>query len=286
MSRMSQQISNFINIKKSAFVNQWLKTSSTTASEVDKSKLDHSISDARNALLALQKKDGHWCFPLEADCTIPAEYILMMHFMDEVDIVLENKLARFIREQQDMTHGGWALYYGGAFDQSCSIKAYYALKLVGDSPDTPHMVRARSAILAHGGAARANVFTRLLLAMYSQIPWRGVPFVPAEIILFPRWFLFHLSKVAYWSRTVMIPLSILCSLKAKAANPRNIHVRELFTVPPEEEQDYFPVRTPLNRFFLYMERFGSKLEPLIPAFVRKKALHRAKQWMVERLNGQ
>ncbi len=286
MSRMSQQVFDFINIKKTALMGQWLKSSNLTIDEVNTSKLNNAISSARNTLFALQEKDGHWCFPLEADCTIPAEYILMMHFMDEVDIILENKLARFIREQQDMTHGGWALYYGGAFDQSGSIKAYYALKLVGDSPDAPHMVRARSAILAHGGAARANVFTRLMLAMYSQIPWRGVPFVPAEIILFPRWFFFHLSKVAYWSRTVMIPLSILCSLKAKAVNPRNIHVRELFTIPPEEEQDYFPVRTPLNRFFLYMERFGSKLEPLIPSFVRKKALHRAEQWVIERLNGE
>ncbi|WP_430229639.1 squalene--hopene cyclase [Nitrosomonas communis] len=265
---------------------QWLKSGNLTIDEMNTSKLNNAISSARNALYSVQEKNGHWCFPLEADCTIPAEYILMMHFMDEVDTVLEYKLARFIREQQNMTHGGWALYYGGAFDLSCSIKAYYALKLVGDSSDAPHMVRARSAILSHGGAARANVFTRLLLAMYGQIPWRGVPFVPAEIILFPRWFLFHLSKVAYWSRTVMIPLSILCSLKAKAANPRNIHVRELFTVPPEEEQDYFPVRTPLNRFFLYMERLGSKLEPLIPTFVRKKALHRAEQWVIERLNGE
>ncbi|SFI28082.1 squalene-hopene/tetraprenyl-beta-curcumene cyclase [Nitrosomonas sp. Nm34] len=286
MSRMSQQVFAFINIKRTALMGQWLKSGNLTIDEMNTSKLNNAISSARNALYSVQEKNGHWCFPLEADCTIPAEYILMMHFMDEVDTVLEHKLARFIREQQDMTHGGWALYYGGAFDQSCSVKAYYALKLVGDFPDAPHMVRARSAILAHGGAARANVFTRLLLAMYGQIPWRGVPFVPAEIILFPRWFLFHLSKVAYWSRTVMIPLSILCSLKARAANPRNIDVRELFTVPPEEEQDYFPVRTPLNRFFLYMERLGSKLEPLIPTFVRKKALHRAEQWVIERLNGE
>lgn len=286
MSRMSQQIFDFINIKKTALMSQWVKPGSTPVDIVDESKLGHAISAARNALLALQKKDGHWCFPLEADCTIPAEYILMMHFMDEVDIALENKLARFIREQQDMTHGGWSLYYGGAFDQSCSVKAYYALKLVGDAADAPHMVRARSAILAHGGAARANVFTRLLLAMYRQIPWRGVPFVPAEIILFPRWFPFHLRKVAYWSRAVMIPLSILCSLKARAANPRNIHVRELFTVPPEEERDYFPIRTPLNRVLLYLERVGSWLEPLIPSFVRKVALRRAEQWMIERLNGE
>jgi len=241
---------------------------------------------ARKALLSLQKEDGHWCFPLEADCTIPAEYVLMMHFMNEVDVELEGRIARFIREKQDPEHGGWPLYYGGHFDLSCTVKAYYALKIAGDSPDAPHMARARTAILNHGGAARANVFTRILLAMYGQLPWRGTPFVPVEIILLPRWFPFHLSKVSYWSRAVTVPLSIVCSLKARAANPRNVHIRELFTVPPEEERNYFSVRTRLNRMFLVIERIGSLLEPFVPQALRRLALRRAERWVVERLNGE
>jgi squalene-hopene/tetraprenyl-beta-curcumene cyclase len=247
---------------------------------------EDGLAAARKALVALQKEDGHWCFPLEADCTIPAEYVLMMHFMDEVDVELERRIARFIREKQDLKHGGWPLYYGGHFDLSCTVKAYYALKIAGDSPDAPHMARARAAILDHGGAARANVFTRLLLAMYGQIPWRGVPFVPVEIILLPKWFPFHLSKVSYWSRAVTVPLSILCSLKARAANPRNVHIRELFTVAPEEERNYFPAGTPLNRLLLRIERTASLFEPFIPKVLRRHALRRAESWVIERLNGE
>lgn len=249
------------------------------------SLLAERLASARDAMRSLQKEDGHWCFPLEADCTIPAEYILMMHFMDEVDRDLEVRIARFIREKQDPNHGGWPLYYGGDFDLSCTVKAYYALKIVGDSADAPHMARARAAILEHGGAARANVFTRILLAMYGQLPWRGVPFVPVEIILLPKWFPFHISKVAYWSRTVMVPLSILCSFKARAANPRGTGIRELFTVPPEEERNYFPVRTSLNRLFLAIERTLARFERFIPQALRRIAVKRAEQWMIERLNG-
>ncbi len=106
--------------------------------------LEDGLAAARNALLSTQKEDGHWCFPLEADCTIPAEYVLMMHFMDDVDVDLEVRIARFIREKQDSGHGGWPLYYGGDFDLSCTVKAYYALKIVGDAPDAPHMKRAQS----------------------------------------------------------------------------------------------------------------------------------------------
>ncbi len=252
----------------------------------DAAALENGFAAARKALLSLQKQDGHWCFPLEADCTIPSEYVLMMHFMDDVDTGLEVRLARFIREQQDTEHGGWALYYGGHFDLSCTIKAYYALKIVGDLPDAPHMVRARTAILAHGGAARANSFTRILLAMWGQLPWRGVPFMPVEIILLPSWFPFHLSKIAYWSRTVTVPLTILYSLKVQSANPRKVNIPELFTVPAEDERDYFPVRSTLNRIFLIVERTARLFEPLIPNALRRVALRRAESWVVERLNGE
>ncbi len=255
--------------------------------EIDRHELEEKFTQARNAILSLQNPDGHWCFPLEADCTIPAEYILMMHFMDEIDVILENKIARFLRDKQDMSHGGWPLYYGGAFDISCTIKSYYALKLAGDSPDAAHMVRAREAIHHHGGAAKANVFTRLLLAMYDQIPWRAVPVVPSELALLPSWFPFHISKVSYWSRTVMIPLSILCTLKAKAINPRQVNIRELFIVPPEEEKNYFPkADTFLKRIFMLVERLLSKVEPHLPQSIRQYSIRRAERWTLERLNGE
>jgi squalene-hopene/tetraprenyl-beta-curcumene cyclase len=247
-------------------------------------KLEESILRAREALLALQHPDGYWCFELEADCTIPAEYILMMHYMDEIDEGLQAKMAVYLRRRQG-DHGGWPLFYGGKFDMSCSVKAYYALKLAGDRIDAPHMVKAREAILAHGGAARSNVFTRMTLALFGQLPWRGVPFTPVEIILLPRWFLFHRSKVSYWSRTVMVPLSILCSLKPKAKNPKQIHVRELFTNPPEKETDYFPVQSRLNYLFLQLDKVGRFLEPFIPKSIRRRAVKRAEEWFVERLNG-
>ena len=246
--------------------------------------LDRGIARARDALLSDQHAEGYWCYELEADCTIPAEYILMMHFMDEIDPDLQARLARYLRRHQNEA-GGWPLFHGGDCDLSCSVKAYYALKLAGDPPDAPHMRRARDYILSAGGAARANVFTRIALAQFGQVPWRAVPVMPVEIMLFPRWFPFHLSKVAYWSRTVMVPLLILCSLKRMARNPTGIGVRELFVTPPEEEKHYFPVRSRLNRFMIMLDALGRRLEPFIPKWIRKRAIARAEAWFVARLNG-
>jgi squalene-hopene/tetraprenyl-beta-curcumene cyclase len=248
-------------------------------------RVDRSIDLARDALKSLQHADGHWCFELEADCTIPSEYILMMHFMDEIEATLQRKLAAYVRARQN-EEGGWPLYYAGATDISCTVKAYYALKLAGDDPDAPHMKRAREVILTRGGAARANVFTRIMLAQFRQIPWRGVPFIPVEIMSLPKWFFFHIDKVSYWSRTVMVPLFILTTLRAHAKNPKGIGVQELFTVPPEEERNYFPVRSMRNRLYRLVEQTACRLQGLIPSSMRERALRKAEAWFIERLNGE
>jgi squalene-hopene/tetraprenyl-beta-curcumene cyclase len=248
------------------------------------SALERAIAAARDALIGAQSAEGHWVFELEADCTIPAEYIMMMHFLDEIDTALETKLAAYLRSRQ-AAHGGWPLYHGGELDLSASVKTYYALKLAGDDPEAAHMVRARKAILERGGAARTNVFTRIALALFGQIPWRGVPYIPVEIVLLPRWFPFHALKVSYWSRTVMVPLFVLTTLKPRAVNPRGIGIEELFSTPPHEERHYFRRAGLLNRVFLGLDRLGRSLDPLIPRALRKRAIERAHGWVLERLNG-
>src|SRR5262249_9516736 len=158
---------------------------------------------------------------LEADATIPAEYIMFEHYLDEIDPEAERKIANYLRETQG-EHGGWQLFHRGDFNINASVKAYYALKLAGDDPQLPHMQKARAAILAHGGAATCNVFARTALALFGQVPWRAVPTMPVEIMLLPRWFPFHLDKVSYWSRTVIVPLLVLMALRPQARNPRGI----------------------------------------------------------------
>ena len=118
--------------------------------------------------------------------------------------------------------GGWPLFHEGPSHVSASVKGYFALKMIGTPVDAPHMARARAWILSQGGAANSNVFTRNLLALYGAIPWRGVPVMPVEIMLLPRWFPFHLDKISYWARTVLVPLTVLNALKPRARNPKGV----------------------------------------------------------------
>ncbi|MGR9072085.1 MAG: squalene--hopene cyclase [Gammaproteobacteria bacterium] len=247
--------------------------------------LDQAIKNAQQRLLDLQSIEGYWVFELEADCTIPSEYILMMHYLGEIDVPLQNKIANYLRSKQS-ADGSFPLFTGGPGDISCSVKVYYALKLAGDAIDAPHMTKLRNYILGCGGAARANVFTRIALAMFEQVPWRGVPYIPVEIMLLPKWFPFHIDKVSYWSRTTMVPLFILCTFKATAQNPDRVDIPELFVTPPDEEQNYFPDRSLLNKFFLGMDKLGRMTRRFYPKKMTDLAVRKALEWFTERLNGE
>jgi squalene-hopene/tetraprenyl-beta-curcumene cyclase len=253
------------------------------------STIDRSIDAATDALLGLQRPDGHWVFELEADATIPAEYVLLRHYLAEpVDVPLETRIGAYLRRTQG-EHGGWPLFHDGAFDMSASVKAYFGLKMIGDAIDAPHMVRAREAIRSRGGASRANVFTRLMLALFGFIPWRAVPVMPVEIMLLPTWFPFHLDKISYWSRTVIVPLLVLQALKPKARNPKGIRIDELFLEPP---QTIGPApKAPQQKapwFWLFgaIDSLLHAFEPLFPKRSRRRAIERAEAWVGERLNGE
>jgi len=251
------------------------------------SHLEARIARASDALLASQRSDGHWAFELEADATIPAEYVLLKHFLDETDPTIERKIVAYLKKIQG-DHGGWPLFHGGAFNISASVKAYYALKICGEDIEQPYMKKARAAILAHGGAQTSNVFTLIQLALFGQVPWRAVPVMPVEIMLLPRWFPFHLDKVSYWSRTVIVPLLVLMAKKPCARNPRGVAVRELFCVPPEQVANWYNMsRTGAwAMFFRGVDRVLQKVERFFPRVSHQRAIEKAVDFVTERLNGE
>jgi squalene-hopene/tetraprenyl-beta-curcumene cyclase len=251
--------------------------------------LEAPIAAATRALLDRQQPDGHWVFELEADATIPAEYVLLRHYLAEpVDAGIEAKIAAYLRRIQG-AHGGWPLFHDGDFDMSASVKAYFALKMIGESVDADHMRRARDAIRSGGGAERSNVFTRVMLALFGFVTWRAVPVMPVEIMLLPKWFPFHIDKISYWSRTVIVPLLVLLTKKPKARNPKGVRIDELFLEPPDTI-GLSPKAPHQNlAWFLFFRAVDVVLrafEPLFPARTRQRAIDRAVAFVTARLNGE
>ncbi|MEM9223592.1 MAG: squalene--hopene cyclase [Pseudomonadota bacterium] len=245
------------------------------------------IKAQTETLLGEASGDGHFCFELEADCTIPSEYVLLRHFVGEPDLAREAPIRTYLLRRQSKD-GSWPLFHAGAGDISATVKAYWALKLLGEDVDAEPMAAARRWVLAEGGAASANVFTRFTLALFGEIPWRGVPTMPVEIMLLPRWFPFHMSKVSYWSRTVIAPLLVLAALKPRAVNPTGKTVRELFVTPPEEHRSYNinPTGSRVGHGFLLLDKVLRAVEPAFPKSLRRRAIDRAMEFVRERLNGE
>src|ERR1700760_653391 len=261
---------------------------STVAVKAD-AALEASIGSATRALTDLRQPDGHWVFELEADCTIPAEYVLLRHYLGEpVDGVLEGKIANYLRRVQG-AHGGGPLVHDGNFDMSASVKSYFALKMIGDSVDAPHMVRAREAIHSRGGAIKSNVFTRFMFAMFGVTTWRAVPVVPVEMTLLPLWSPFHLNKISYWARTTLVPLLVLAALKPRAKNPKGVGIDELFLEDPRSigMTPKAPHQS-LGWFLLFRALDGilRVIEPLFPKKLRARAIGAAVAFVEERLNGE
>src|SRR5258705_3148611 len=256
---------------------------------IENAALEASIASAAGGFLGFEKPVGLWVFKLEADSPIPAEYVLLRHSLGEpVDAVLEAKIANYLRRVQGV-HGGWPLVHEGDFDMSASVKAYFALKMIGDSVDAPHMGRAREAIRSRGGAIHSNVFTRFMLAMFGVLKWRSTPVLPIEIMLLPMWSPFHINKISYWARTTIVPLMVLAALKPQAKNASGVGIDELFLQEPHSIGMTAKAPHQSWGWFLLFRGLDAILRvigPLFPKKLRARAIDSAVAFIEERLNGE
>src|SRR3989454_6895614 len=252
--------------------------------------VDSAIERAQSHLLSCQAPDGHWVGELEANSTITSEYLLFCRLLDRVDRERERKIVNYLRRQQ-LRDGGWSIYEKGPANLSATIKAYFAMKVAGVAPDDPAVTAARSRIRASGGPTEADVFTKILLALFGEYDWSGVPAMPVEIMLLPRWSYFNLLEVSYWSRTVIVPLLILMDGKPVKRLEDHYRLDELWVVPREQASLRFPrVPRPFSpktflwkNFFIGVDDCLKGWERLGLRPFRARAVEAARRWLEERL---
>ncbi|MFL6214876.1 MAG: squalene--hopene cyclase [Blastocatellia bacterium] len=236
-----------------------------------------TISHAQHYFLQIQNADGHWCGELEGDTILESEYILTMHFIGRTDSDKVRKAANYIRNKQ-LADGGWAIYEGGPAEVSASVKAYFVLKLMGDSPDAPHMRRARDIIRRLGGLDATNSFTRIYLAIFGQYPWARCPAVPPEIILLPLSAPINLYEMSSWSRGIVVPLAIIWAMKPFCAVPESANIRELMLDNPPTTNAR---RGFWKTFFKTTDATLKLIERRGWQPSRDKALKACEQWMLD-----
>jgi squalene-hopene/tetraprenyl-beta-curcumene cyclase len=234
-------------------------------------------------MLAAQNEPGYWLGELEGDTILESEYAMMIFFMQHQVTEKMHQLAAHLRKMQS-ADGGWAQYPGGVADVSGSVKAYFALKLVGDSPDAEHMVRARNAILELGGATAVNSFTKFTLAMLGQYDWDAVPAIPPEIILLPPKAYFNIYAVSSWSRAMIITMALIWHHKPVVEVPQAARIDELFQGGRDPKRMHMPFNSKLvswRNFFLAADRAMKVMEKQGVRPLRAESLKRCEAWMVE-----
>ncbi|HLW53612.1 MAG TPA: squalene--hopene cyclase [Candidatus Angelobacter sp.] len=247
-------------------------------------RVSQTVGKARDYLFTHQHRDGYWCGELEADTTLESDYITIHTLLGTGHRRrMEWAVPEIIRHQNQ--DGGWPIYAGGPSNISASVKAYFALKLMGYSPDHPVLERARTCILELGGVTEVNTFTKIYLCFLGQYDWEAVPAIPPELVLFPNWFWFNIYEISSWSRAILVPLSIAYAKKPFKKIPSEMGIDELFVggrhgrhlhlkwnLKKISWRNFFLV---LNQLIHFCERFN--IRPL-----RKWALKRAEKWMLER----
>lgn len=266
-----------------------LSTDAARAADASAGSLQQAIERTSRWLLHQQHADGHWCAELEGDSILESEYILLLAYLGRHNEPVALQAARYLLDCQN-ADGGWSQYPGGELDISSSVKAYFALKLTGQSPSSEPMQRARQAILAHGGADAVNSFTRYYLALLGQIPYRQCPVVPAEVLLIPQWVPWNLYAMSSWSRTILVPLAVLSAFRPVTQLKPEHCIRELFILPPEQwpltrSPGLAPGDSFWTGFFGSVDRLLHFLERKRWLPLRRKALQAAERWIVERFAG-
>lgn len=250
---------------------------------VQPDQLGQAIRRSQSYLMSQQKAEGYWIGELEANTTLTSEYVLFRHLIGNVDEVRQQKCVTYLRSQQQ-DDGGWRIYYGGPSELSTTIEAYFAMRVAGVDPEDPAMQRARQLIRSKGGLTQAHVFTKIFLALFDQYDWRGIPVIPPEIIFLPRGFQFNIYEFSSWSRSVIIPLSVLFAKKPLCVLPPERHVDELYIEPPGPERYAMLRRDPgisWELLFILLDGILKLSEKYTSPTLREGALRRVEQWLLD-----
>jgi squalene-hopene/tetraprenyl-beta-curcumene cyclase len=247
-------------------------------------RVEKAVENGANYLLSVQAEEGYWLGELEADSTLESDYIYYLYVLGKADPERIAKLANYVRQRQ-LADGGWPIYPGGPSELNATCKAYFALKLAGDSVDSPHLTKAREVVHKLGGLEHTNSYVRFYLALVGAVGWELVPAIPPELMLLPNWFYINIYEMSSWTRGIVIPMAILSALRPEFRLPEHARVDELFNDPSQKTAAFHWSKQVLSwkNFFLIVDR-GLKLYEKLPwKPLRNKAIREAKQWMVEHM---
>ncbi|MBU4292838.1 MAG: squalene--hopene cyclase, partial [Actinobacteria bacterium] len=253
---------------------------------MDLKEINISIKSAQNYLLSIQHKEGYWAGLLEADVSVMAGFIPLMRFLGIKDGNKDKKAFNYLHKRQN-SDGSWSLYYEGEGSLDVTVQSYFCFKMMGISPDAEFMKKARNFIISNGGIEKTNTYTKIILALFGQYPWKALPMIPPEIIFLPRSFYINIYDFASWTRATIMAFSIILTLRPVLKISELESVVELYTDKKNIKTGTpIKVKNPVSiEAFLILLVEAIKIWEKLPLKVkpgRKTALSMVEKWILQR----
>ncbi|MEH2320963.1 squalene--hopene cyclase [Nostoc sp.] len=252
-----------------------------TQDRVKVKQVAEAIAASQEYLLSIQNLAGYWWAELESNVTITAEVVLLHKIWGTDQGRPLHKVAAYLRQEQRQ-HGGWELFYGDGGELSTSVEAYMALRLLGVPATDPAMIRAKAFILQRGGISKTRIFTKLHLALIGCYNWRGIPSLPAWVMLLPKAFPVNIYEMSSWARSSTVPLVIVCDRKPVFITDPTINLDELYAEGVDQVRWELPQSGDWTDLFLTLDRGFKWAERLNLVAFREEGIKAAEKWILER----
>jgi squalene-hopene/tetraprenyl-beta-curcumene cyclase len=240
---------------------------------------------AARALVAKQYPGGYWYGELTADATLQADYILLQMWLYPAEpggawnpptMSKIRKAARSILDAQK-PDGGWSIYEPGPPEINITVRAYTALKMAGMDMENPSMQKALAVIRKLGGIQACNSYTKINFSFFDLFPRKFCPTIPPELMILPGNFLYEMSS---WTRSIIVPLSIVQALGEAKPTPGRLRVDEL-THP--NRKFALQRRDRIANLFITADKLLKRWERQNVRKIRGSAIREAETWMVQHL---
>jgi squalene-hopene/tetraprenyl-beta-curcumene cyclase len=252
-----------------------------TQDRVKVNQIATAIATSQKYLLSIQNPAGYWWAELESNVTITAEVVLLHKIWRTDQTRPLQKVEAYLRQEQRQ-HGGWELYYGDGGELSTSVEAYMALRLLGVPASDPAMIRAQAFILQRGGISKTRIFTKLHLALIGCYNWRGIPSLPAWVMLLPKAFPVNIYEMSSWARSSTVPLLIVCDRKPVFLTDPTINLNELYAEGVDQVRWELPQSGDWTDLFLTLDQGFKLAESLNLVPFREEGIKAAEKWILER----
>ncbi|MEW6237015.1 MAG: squalene--hopene cyclase [Candidatus Omnitrophota bacterium] len=248
-------------------------------------KIPEGIERSQQFFLSTQKSAGYWLPYLEADSTLVADYIMLAHYIDEVDPILEKKALRWLLDTQ-LEDGGWNIYYGGPSELNATVKCAFALQLAGFDRTQEPLRKAEECLLRLGGLSSVNSYTRFYLGLFGQYPWNRLVSMPPELMFLPTSFYFNIYEISSWSRAILVPMCIIWAHHPQKTPPAMVDTACWWRKKDQRANGGINLREKFSwkTFFFTLDAILKRSHRFYAPFTRKESLRRAENWMLERMS--